>query len=298
MKLEYADPSKNNWFLVSWTLSNKCNYRCSYCADHLHSGYTGQPRWETVKRFVENFKVNKDICYRLSGGEPTYWKHFIDLAKLVKEQNHVFSFLTNASQSAEYYKTISQHSDGIMISYHNEYADKYHIAEVVNAIECQVVVQVMLSPENFDEMFKVADYLHTTTNVCVIPKVIVEKKNGITNNVSQYTSMQKDIIKEWPFYSSVDDSKMHRGDILLDSIKVTGDQLIINELNNFYGWQCWGGIDMINIDMWGNMYRADCQVGGPIGNIERYKLPNKPITCNKNTCSCLSDLYLRKENEG
>ena len=48
MKLGYKDITKNDWFLVSWTLSNKCNYRCEYCPDILHNGSTGQPRWETV----------------------------------------------------------------------------------------------------------------------------------------------------------------------------------------------------------------------------------------------------------
>ena len=49
--------------------------------------------------------------------------------------------------------------------------------------------------------------------------------------------------------------------------------------------------------MWGNMYRADCQYGGAIGNLERYKLPTEPILCGKSICSCLSDIYIRKEQE-
>ena len=59
MKLVYKDITKNDWFLVSWTLSNKCNYRCEYCPDILHNGSTGQPRWETVERFIKNLKVSK-----------------------------------------------------------------------------------------------------------------------------------------------------------------------------------------------------------------------------------------------
>ena len=84
--ISYENPDKVNWFLVSWTLSNKCNYRCSYCPDHLHNGSTGQPLWSTVERFIKNFKVDKEICYRISGGEPTHYKHFMDMAKLVKSE--------------------------------------------------------------------------------------------------------------------------------------------------------------------------------------------------------------------
>ena len=145
MKLTYANPGKENWFLVSWTLSNKCNYSCDYCPEHLHSGSTGQPRWETVERFVEGFtRPGKEICYRISGGEPTYWKHFIDLAKLVKEKGHVFSFITNGSQSIEYFKEISDYTDGMIISYHPKYADLNHIVEVANTVKCQVGINLMM----------------------------------------------------------------------------------------------------------------------------------------------------------
>ena len=56
-----------------------------------------------------------------------------------------------------------------------------------------------------------------------------------------------------------------------------------------------GQVFGVNVDMWGNLYRADCQFGGPIGNMERYRLPTEPITCGKTVCGCLSDIYIRKD---
>ena len=64
-----------------------------YCPDILHNGSTGQPKWETVKHFVENLKVNKTMCYRLSGGEPTYWKHFLDPGKTCKKTRSIILVL-------------------------------------------------------------------------------------------------------------------------------------------------------------------------------------------------------------
>jgi len=299
MKLTYQDPSKENWFLVSWTLSNKCNYRCSYCPEHLHNGSTGQPQWETVKRFVENFKQpGKHICYRISGGEPTHWKHFIDLATLIKEQGHTFSFLTNGSKTAEYYKTISQYTDGYIISYHPEYADINHIKEIINQSYCPVFVNLMLSPDNFNEMFKIAKELYECSdNVAVWPKIILDKSNidAITNQPADYTKEQLDTINNWPFFCKLPDKDLHRGELLLNDVPVTANDLITNNQNTFYGWKCWAGLHMINIDMWGNIYRADCKEGGALGNLERYKLPTETIKCGKSVCACLSDIYLRKE---
>lgn len=295
--ISYEDTNKENWFLVSWTLSNKCNYRCSYCPDHLHNGSTGQPRWDTVERFIREFKVDKDICYRISGGEPTYWKHFIDMAKLVKESGHTFSFMTNGSQSTEYYKSISEYTDGMIISYHPEYADVEHIIGIANNVSCPIALNLMMVKDNFDDLYNTATYIYNNTErLAIWPKVILDKSDpdNITNEPSDYTESQLETIKNWPYFRKLDDSKLHRGNILLDNIKIDANQLILKGLNRHKHWNCYGGLDMINIDMWGNMYRSDCKNGGPLGNIERYGLPIIPIRCEMDTCNCLSDIYLRK----
>tara|TARA_B100002019_G_scaffold195109_1_gene168976 strand:+ start:312 stop:1211 length:900 start_codon:yes stop_codon:yes gene_type:complete len=298
MKLEYQDITKQDWFLVSWTLSNKCNYRCEYCPDILHNGTTGQPKWETVKHFVENLKVNKTMCYRLSGGEPTYWKHFLDLAKLVKKQGHYFSFITNGSQRVKYYKEISNYTDGFIISYHPQYADVDHFIEIANSVKCPVAIHLMLVPDKFDDMCTIAERLYNgSANLTVEAKVIVDKTSGdhITNKVVQYDAKQKELIKDWPYSRELNFENLHRGELLFNGMPTTANDLILREGNYFMNWKCWAGIDGVNIDMWGNLYRADCQYGGALGNLERYKLPTEPIVCGKSVCSCLSDIYIRKE---
>jgi len=297
--ISYEDKEKENWFLVSWTLSNKCNYKCSYCPENVHNGTTGHPYWETVKRFINNFHVpNKQLCYRISGGEPTYWKHFIDMAEMIKSRGHTFSFLTNGSQSVQYYKEINPFTDGIIISYHPEYSDVNHIANISNSLSCPVIINLMMLPAEFDSLLEVAKKLKALSpKLSIWPKIILDKTSNpdhISNDVVNYTEHQLNIIKNWPYFGNIDDYKLHRGNILLDGVKTDANQLLSQGLNRHRGWTCYGGFDMINIDMWGNMYRSDCQNGGPIGNIERYRLPVIPISCDRDVCSCLSDIYLRK----
>lgn len=297
--ISYENPNKINWFLVSWTLSNKCNYRCSYCPEHLHNGTTGQPEWTTVERFIKNFTIpGKEICYRLSGGEPTHWKHFIDMAKLVKQCGHTFSFMTNGSQSVDYYKEIDNYIDGMIISYHPEYADTKHIIEVANSMSCPVALNLMMVQDQFDSLLAIAkDIFDNTDKLAIWPKVVLDKSNPdhITNKPAEYTDSQLDMLQNWPYFRKIDDIKLHRGNILLDGEKTDANKLILNDLNRHMNWQCYGGLDMINIDMWGNMYRSDCKNGGPLGNIERYGLPIIPIRCEMDSCNCLSDIYLRKQ---
>jgi organic radical activating enzyme len=299
MKLTYKDPAKNNWFLVSWTLSNKCNYRCEYCPDILHNGSTGQPQWSTVKRFVQNFNLkDKKICYRLSGGEPTYWKHFIDLAELIKEEGHKFTFVSNGSQSPEYFKKIAPYTDGMMLSYHKAYANPEHFIKIINESKIETVINMMLLPSDFEEIFALAEKIYSSTaRASIVPKVIVDKTSSenITNEVMTYTEAQKQLIKDWPFSRKVNDEELHRGAMMLNDEVVNANDLILQDKNKFSGWNCWAGLHGVNIDMWGNMYRADCQFGGAIGNLERYKLPKEKILCGKERCSCLSDIFIRKE---
>ena len=299
MKLTYKDPAKNNWFLVSWTLSNKCNYRCEYCPDILHNGSTGQPQWSTVKRFVQNFNLkDKKICYRLSGGEPTYWKHFIDLAELVKEEGHKFTFVSNGRQSREYFKKIAPYTDGMMLSYHKAYANPEHFIKIINESKIETVINMMLLPSDFEEIFALAEKIYSSTaRASIVPKVIVDKTSSenITNEVMTYTEAQKQLIKDWPFSRKVNDEELHRGAMMLNDEVVNANDLILQDKNKFSGWNCWAGLHGVNIDMWGNMYRADCQFGGAIGNLERYKLPKEKILCGKERCSCLSDIFIRKE---
>lgn len=299
MKLEYKDSSKDNWFLISWNLSSKCNYRCRYCPDELHNGATGWPDWHIVENFINNLDIpGKEICFRISGGEPTYWKHFIDLAKLIKSKGHTFSFLTNASQSLEYFKEINQYTDGVILSYHPEYADLKHFIDIESVMDCPVAVNLMLVKEQFDTMFKTASFLYSnTTKMAIWPKVVLDKTSNpdyITNDVSEYSEDQLKTIKEWPFFRSLDDNKLHRGSILLNNDEVTANDLILQGKNRFKDWQCWGGLHMLSIDKWGDIYRADCAVGGKLGNISNYSLPTDTVKCTFEKCSCLSDIYLKK----
>jgi hypothetical protein len=83
--------------------------------------------------------------------------------------------------------------------------------------------------------------------------------------------------------------------MLLDGEEISGNELMLSGKNNHNGWKCWGGLDGIGIDQWGDVYRSDCLYGGKIGTLSNYTLPTAPIECGNTQCTCLSDVYLRKE---
>lgn len=298
MRIDYKDKERGEkFFLVSWTMSNKCNYSCSYCPDMLHNGTTGHPKWESVKHFITSLSLpERNICYRISGGEPTTWKYFTDMAKLVKDQGHTFTFLTNGFRKIEYFEEISRHSDGILLSYHPEYATPEHFAAIARNSHCPVAVQLMLVPEQFDQLCEIARQIYEgDTNVAIWPKVILDKQT-FSNEMYAYTQDQLDFIANWPYYRAIDDYYLDRGAITLDNEEIKMNQVITRGLNRHKGWECWAGLHMLHIDMWGRVYRANCKEGGVLGTIGDFKLPKSTITCGKDVCACLSDIALRKQS--
>lgn len=300
MQLTYIDKNKDNWYLVAWNLSNKCNYRCSYCPSFLNDGSSGWPEWNTVKQFIEKFNIpGKELCFRISGGEPTYWKHFLEMAKLVKQQGHIFSFLTNGSRSVEYYTEISEYSDAILLSYHPEYSSKEHFVNIIKNSKCLVGVNLMMTTDKFDELEEMAaEFYNASENVTIWPKMIVDKTSeAYTKELADYTVDQISRIKNWKYFRNLKDQKVHRGRIALDGKEITANDLMMQGLNNHKGWQCWSGLHMVSIDEWGNMYRSECRFGGKIGTIQSYVLPTTTITCGLDKCTCLSDVYLKKQTD-
>lgn len=299
MRLEYKDNSKKDWFLVTWDLSGKCNYRCSYCPSFLHDGKAGWPDYETVLSFVDTIatlKQDKKVCYRFSGGEPTYWKHFTDLIKYIKGKGHYVSLLTNSSRDIDYFSDINEYVDGMIMSYHPEYSDPEHFINISKVMDCPIAVNLMLLPDSFDNTVNIAKQLYDNSKLAIWPKVIHDKSESMTNDVAGYTDEQSNFIKQWPYFRKLDDSKIHRGELLLDGTVVSANDLIMNGLNKHKGWTCYSGVDQINVSIEGLVYKADCQVGGSIGSISNFTLPTEPQICNKDSCTCLSDIYIRKHD--
>jgi organic radical activating enzyme len=264
----------------------------------FNDGSTGWPSWEDVKNFVKQINEqlpHKDICFRISGGEPTYWKHFLDFAELVNSYGNSFTFLSNGSRDITYFSDIGKLSTGILLSYHTEYANPQQFVDIANAANCPVAVNLMMMPVQFDKLVEVAKFLYDNSKVAVWPKMILDKIN-MTNQVASYTEEQKEFIKQWPYFRQLDDEKMHRGILLLDDTPITANELVLQGLNKHKGWTCWAGLDMLNIDYVGNVFSADCGQR-PLGTIQNFMLPTSTLICGKDLCSCLSDIYLRKENE-
>lgn len=73
------------------------------------------------------------------------------------------------------------------------------------------------------------------------------------------------------------------------------NELLASEKNKFKGWLCYAGIQNVTIDNEGNVWRAICKVGGKLGDIYNgFTIPEEPIICTKENCTCAADIQLSK----
>jgi hypothetical protein len=68
-------------------------------------------------------------------------------------------------------------------------------------------------------------------------------------------------------------------------------ELVEKKMNNYNGWECSIGVDLITIQH-ELIYRGVCRVGGIIGNIndEDFGFVNEGVICKAKWCTCLMDL--------
>jgi hypothetical protein len=79
------------------------------------------------------------------------------------------------------------------------------------------------------------------------------------------------------------------------TVETNVNDLLMNEENNFAGWECWAGLQNVTIDNQGNVWRAICRQGGKLGNIYGdFEFPVDTITCQKIKCNCAADIQISK----
>lgn len=84
---------------------------------------------------------------------------------------------------------------------------------------------------------------------------------------------------------------------------IVKEEYYYNDLNyqrktNFKGWTCYAGVTLLKIAPNGDIFIANCFQGGSLGNIynidKNFKLPTKPVVCEKLRCTDPLDLRQSK----
>ena len=229
--------------------------------------------------------------------------------KSIKQTADVFVRIsTNASRTLSYWNDKTELFDEITISVHNEFADLDHIIKVADLIyskrRSNLYVFVLMDPFNWDKSVQCLDYLMANSKEWFLSPQPVLFNNVTVYNDEQKAYLQtvsnrecKDVKRLDPNYTMVfyDDTTVERYDY---------KKIVLNNLNNFYGYNCNLGIDRLYINIQGNVRGACGEIlfGGDL-NIKDLDFEKKlsahkelkPVICKQSTCGCGAEIILDKE---
>lgn len=293
MKLSSTRPP--GYFWIHWWLTNHCNYNCGYCADILKSGSITQVSLEDCLDFVDQAalkakQLNLRLRIDLSGGEVTAWYGLNDLLNRIKEHQGYTSIRTNASQSVNDFNQTAKHLDAVTLDYHPEYASPSHYLTVISAAlnrSVQVNANVNMIPEKWKDCDRVVTEIEQR-----YPSVAVNRKMLFQDPIDNAQPL---------VYQPQQEEKMIRqhGDLIFEqngNNEFTDYQtMVIENKNQFTGWQCSIGLEQVIVDAYGRVRRGHCGVGGSMGTIGGPIIWDSAAqNCNKPRCANAFDIQATK----
>jgi len=308
IRLVHGEQAYNDWFVVNWCLGNTCNYSCSYCPTDLHDGSKRWPELDTIKQFIMKVKEHhsdKKLYFDFTGGEVTLYRHFIELCEFCKEQGVRVGMISNGGRTLRWWEENAHLFDHVCLSFHPEEADADHYLAVAKILEnkFRLHLNIMMSPEKFDHCFQVAQRATSLENTSIALQPLI---HDFGDTLYDYSEDQKTVLaNQWGLIGSkikwTKRMENYRG--AMQVIHPTGPgkiipphEFIAHGKNNWYGWDCFAGVEQLIVDMDGSIHRGWCKVGERIGSIHDavINFPTEPIRCNKIMCHCNFDIMSTK----
>ncbi|MBP1750162.1 MAG: radical protein [Deltaproteobacteria bacterium] len=278
--------------IADWTLNKYCNFSCPYCyvsmEDRRQVTYKGNDAQRIINSFNSSGKI---LLIHMSGGEPFFHRHFIDLCKGLTER-HYISINTNLSNQIVY--SFCEEIDPTRVSFvhcslHITERDNQMVLsdfiDKVNALEragfLVYVTQVMWPPVvgEFKQLF---DFFQTK-GILIRPKVFRGNYEG-RDYPEHYTREEKDTILT--FMKLCDDAD-RQSDKTKGHINPDLDRLWLDGYVSFKGMPCSAGSKFVKIDFDGTIRRCQSDQTN-LGNIYQgeFKLFENAHLCRAKICRC------------
>lgn len=302
-KFDYQ--SSRDYVYVDWDMSSRCNFACTYCAPAAHDGKYNFPSLENAKLLVDkiaNTYTDKFAVFNLFGGEPTIWREipsFFEYAKSVNVKNHV-QLLTNGNKTKKWWLRNKNNIDSVVVSVHVAQVDIKDLVDKFNACVGEFDIHFQICIDILE--FKKCMYYY---NYCLqnLDKNIRLDYKPLRTRLDESDSMpySNSQIQELKNLEKVEGSKKHNHGVTMIDEKnhvIDLQEMLLEKNNKFKNWACWIGIDTLNITREGNVtIGSQCFPDFVLGSIHDmdFDIPNIPVKCKYELCSCLTDLTTKKE---
>lgn len=303
---------KSDMKFIEWKIHNVCNHNCSFCGDRHKDG---SQRWFSLDQYKEYtdklVEANKGLPFwiQLTGGEPTLYPELLELMQYMKSKGAMISLISNGSRTLRWWKELKESKvlDNLFVTYHSEQTENYqHIAEVINLFQDEPIEVICLMTHvlnSIDKVFEAYDYIIENTGALVTIKAMMlnydiysqySKDQLAKLNKSNWITGQKRSSKVLP---STQYKINHKLKITYNNnltIQVDPQQLMKQQKNNFFGWDCNIGANSMRVD-YDVIYRGVCEVGTKKSlNDPILSFTNDFITCTSKDCFCGTDMIATK----
>jgi MoaA/NifB/PqqE/SkfB family radical SAM enzyme len=313
-RIDFARGNEN-YINVGWFLTDTCNHKCSYCGEMNREGTTRGPSkekffaaFDRLQKFAD--LQGKKLLLSLIGGEVTFIPDFLEFLKYAKSKQAAVLLTSNGSKPLAWWQEALNYISMLEVSYHYEFTKKDHYLKLAQMISehpyCQGHLHVMMLPQHFDEIRDFAEQVKTQTQVTMNLQPLhafEERKAGAQMFYFEYTDQQVKTMREFTGNYRAKNIGFSPGNVT--AVFETGREqecstydILINGLNQFTGWDCFAGVDSLNIDLDGTIYGSRCHNDAPLGNVwDPQWVPTlkSATTCKQAWCVCGPDLFLRKQ---
>ena len=282
---------------IEWNLGKRCNYDCSYCPSSIHDNSSSHTDIEILKATVDKLSIlGKAVRLSFTGGEPTVHPQFRDLVKYAKHKGiHWISVTTNGTLPAEFYMSLPV--DQYVFSIHFEY-DWMRVCDTLKKVTAQtptpVIAQIMAHHDHMAEVMACYYALYADGTSATVRRIRwTEGDHDLFDDMRYHPD---DLIWIKEHSATVKPNTVVWLDNKHAQLLYHANDMIKNHQNKFKGWTCNAGIESLMINWDGDVHRATCRVGGSLGNIYEgtFLQPVDPVTCDRNFCTCASDIPITK----
>ncbi len=279
---------------IEWNLGKRCNYDCTYCPSSIHDNHSPHTDINILESTVDQlFKLNKPLRISLTGGEPCVHPDIEDLLDYMKRKNVFWiNLTTNGTRGYRWYLDNEMFFNHLVFSLHFE-QEYTRIVDTIlkyyDETEKDFFVNIMAHHNYIPQVKSVVKKFNELGIKYAIRRI--RWTEGDHNVFDDLRYNGQDL--EWILSNDATAKPNCRVD---DNQIIHANDVIKKHLNQFKGWSCNAGIESLMINWDGEVHRATCRVGGSLGNIYNgtFVLPNDPIICTRDFCTCAADIPLTK----
>ena len=297
-------------FNISWILGRFCNYSCSYCWPYARSDTPDHQPLEVYKATVDEIKRQArangfdQFHWSFSGGEPTAYKHLLELVKYLDEISSPYQSIhmtTNLSPGIKWWRNWADTTSllqrrSITASFHDEFAKELEFGDkCLQLLDDQVYVTVnqVMVPEKFWELYDRMNRLHERgINVTLKP----QSDPTASKIVDGYTDEMIAILKGQFMQKAAGEDVYQIALYDKDNTEYLFDQaerFNAFGFNKFTNWYCNSGYQSVIIR--GNdVKRAYSCHEAPLGTLQGFELFKSPQPCVTPSCVSSADSKIPK----